>query len=54
VTPRDLACPFCNSAHVEEVAAWAGQLITRQMRCLECNSYFEALRDEFDAQSDTG
>jgi transcriptional regulator NrdR family protein len=54
VKPGDLVCPFCNSTEVEEVAAWAGQLITRQMRCLQCNTYFEALREEFDSRSDSG
>jgi hypothetical protein len=33
---------------VESIGAWGGQLITRQMRCRHCNSYFEALRGAFD------
>ncbi len=40
-----VACPFCGSTDVETVAAWGGQLITRQARCRSCNTYFEALRD---------
>jgi sarcosine oxidase delta subunit len=42
-----VTCPFCESADVEEVSAWGGQIITRQMRCRACGSYFEAIRDEF-------
>lgn len=48
VTGPGLACPFCDSADVETVAAWGGQLITTQLRCRGCNTYFEALRDDFD------
>lgn len=44
-------CPFCESPEIEVVAAWGGQLITRQMRCRTCNTYFEALRDELDSRS---
>jgi hypothetical protein len=43
-----LTCPFCESPDVEDVAQWGGQLITRQVRCRSCNTYFEAVRDEFD------
>jgi transcriptional regulator NrdR family protein len=42
-----MTCPFCDSAEVEEVSQWGGQMITRQLRCRACNSYFEAIRDEF-------
>jgi sarcosine oxidase delta subunit len=42
-----LTCPFCDSADVEEVAQWGGQIITRQVRCRACNTYFEAVRDDF-------
>jgi transcriptional regulator NrdR family protein len=42
-----MRCPFCESADVEEVSAWGGQIITRQMRCRACESYFEAIRDDF-------
>jgi hypothetical protein len=31
------------------VSPWGGQIITCQMRCRACNTYFEAIRDEFDA-----
>ena len=39
-----IACPFCGSKTVEMVSPWAGQLITSQLRCRECNTYFEAIR----------
>jgi hypothetical protein len=42
-------CPFCESADVETVSAWGGQLMTRQMRCRACNTYFEAVRKEFES-----
>jgi transcriptional regulator NrdR family protein len=47
-----MSCPFCSSDDVETVAPWGGQIITRQMRCRACNSYFEAIRDEFEDFSD--
>ena len=43
-----VTCPFCSSADVERVAQWRGQIITAQWRCSACNSYFEAVRDDFD------
>ena len=43
-----MTCPFCDSDDVEMVAPWGGQIITRQMRCRACNTYFEAIREEFD------
>jgi hypothetical protein len=43
-----MTCPFCDSPDVELVAPWGGQIITSQMRCRSCNTYFEAIRDEFD------
>jgi hypothetical protein len=43
-----LACPFCTSADVELVSDWGGQLITSQVRCRKCNTYFEAIREAFD------
>jgi hypothetical protein len=46
--PPVLTCPFCDATDIEEVSAWGGQLITRQCRCRACNTYFEAIRDEFD------
>jgi transposase-like protein len=43
-----MTCPFCDSARVECVGQWGGQIITSQWRCDECGSYFEALREDFD------
>ncbi len=43
-----MTCPFCDSPDVEVVAPWGGQIITSQMQCRGCNTYFEAIRDEFD------
>jgi hypothetical protein len=42
------ACPFCESAEVERVGQWGGQIITAQWRCRACNTYFEAVREDFD------
>jgi transcriptional regulator NrdR family protein len=42
-----MRCPFCDSEDVEVVAPFGGQIITSQMRCRACNTYFEAIRDEF-------
>jgi transposase-like protein len=42
------ACPFCGAAAVERIGQWGGQIITSQWRCQACNSYFEALREDFD------
>ncbi len=41
-----VTCPFCESADVELVSAWGGQMITSQMRCRSCQTYFEAIREE--------
>lgn len=46
------ACPHCGSTDVEAVGAWGGQLITRQVRCRDCNTYFEVVRDVFDQPVD--
>ena len=46
-----MTCPFCSSADVERVAQWGGQIITAQWRCSACNSYFEAVRDDFDERN---
>jgi transposase-like protein len=43
-----VTCPFCSSERVERVAQWGGQIITAQWRCQDCNSYFEAVREDFD------
>jgi uncharacterized Zn finger protein len=42
------SCPFCGSHEVEVVSAWGGQLITSQLRCRACNTYFEAVREDFE------
>ena len=44
----ELTCPFCDSADVELIAPWGGQIITSQCRCRACNTYFEAVRADFD------
>lgn len=49
-----MRCPFCDSADVEKVAAWGGQLMTTQMRCRTCNSHFEAVREDFAAVEQPG
>jgi transcriptional regulator NrdR family protein len=41
-----VSCPFCESEDVELVSAWGGQMITSQMRCRSCQTYFEAIREE--------
>jgi hypothetical protein len=46
------SCPFCGSTDVELVSPWGGQIITSQLRCLTCNSYFEAIRDDFESSAD--
>jgi sarcosine oxidase delta subunit len=48
-----LTCPFCDSAEIEIVSAWGGQLITSQVRCRGCNTYFEALRDALPSAEDS-
>jgi transcription elongation factor Elf1 len=52
VNPATVTCPFCASEDVEVVSAWAGQIITKQVKCRRCKAYFEALRDEFDRPPD--
>lgn len=42
------ACPFCGGGAVERVGQWGGQIITAQWRCRACNTYFEAVREDFD------
>jgi transposase-like protein len=42
------ACPFCGSGAVERLGQWGGQIITAQWRCQGCNTYFEAVREDFD------
>ena len=48
-----MKCPFCESSDVEVVSPWGGQIITCQARCRRCNTYFEAIREEFDAVPET-
>jgi transposase-like protein len=42
-----LTCPFCDSPAVQRIGQWGGQMITAQWRCADCNSYFEAVREDF-------
>jgi hypothetical protein len=44
-----LSCPFCDAGDPEQVGQWGGQMITAQWRCRVCGSYFEAIRDTYDA-----
>jgi C4-type Zn-finger protein len=46
-----VTCPFCDSDDVELVAPFGGQIITSQMRCRGCNTYFEAIREEFESST---
>jgi ring-1,2-phenylacetyl-CoA epoxidase subunit PaaD len=47
-----VSCPFCGSPETERVAQWGGQIITAQWRCRACNSYFEAVREDFDSSGE--
>jgi hypothetical protein len=47
-----VTCPFCGSDDVEPVGAWGGQIITSQLRCRGCNTYFESIRDDFEESGD--
>ncbi|HEY2768968.1 MAG TPA: hypothetical protein VGI87_00245 [Solirubrobacteraceae bacterium] len=49
MSSSEVRCPFCASEDVEQVGAWGGQMITAQLRCRSCNTYFEAIREEFEA-----
>jgi transposase-like protein len=42
------ACPFCESDDVELVSPFGGQIITSQYRCRACQTYFEAVREDFE------
>ena len=33
---------------IELVSPWGGQIITSQLRCKSCGTYFEGVREEFD------
>ena len=43
-----MTCPFCDSPDVERVGLWGGQIITVPVALPACNSYFEAVREDFD------
>ena len=45
--------PVLLVARVERVAQWGGQIITAQWKCRRCNSYFEAVREDFDEPAGT-
>jgi ring-1,2-phenylacetyl-CoA epoxidase subunit PaaD len=42
-----VTCPHCGSEDTEVIAPWGGQIITAQLRCRACNTYFEAVREDF-------
>ena len=48
VVKTDPACPFCDSPRTQKIAAFGSQIITGQWSCLNCGSYFDAVREEFD------
>ena len=41
-------CPFCDSSQAELVSPFGGQIITSQFRCRACQTYFEAIREDFE------
>jgi ring-1,2-phenylacetyl-CoA epoxidase subunit PaaC len=46
--PAAPECPECSTTEqVTLVSRFGGQIITAQWRCNGCNSYFEAVRDDF-------
>lgn len=47
------ACPFCGAGDAERIGQWGGQILTAQWRCRACNSYFEAVREDFDDEPRT-
>jgi hypothetical protein len=49
-----LTCPFCDSPDVARVGQWGGQIITAQWRCHTCDTYFEAVRDDFNDPPSSG
>jgi C4-type Zn-finger protein len=49
-TEAQVHCPFCGEKEaVELVSPHGGQLITAHWHCKACNTYFEAIREDFDA-----
>ncbi len=49
--PDGPLCPFCDSGEIELVSPFGGQIITSQFRCRDCQTYFEAIREDFAARS---
>jgi hypothetical protein len=45
-----MRCPYCDSERIELVSAWGGQIITSQVRCQSCGTYFEAVREDFETR----
>jgi hypothetical protein len=44
-------CPFCGAQEqISLFSATGGQLITSQWFCGSCNTYFEAIRQDFDRE----
>jgi transcription elongation factor Elf1 len=35
-------CPFCGAADAEIISLFGSQVMTMQLRCRQCRSYFEA------------
>jgi transposase-like protein len=44
-------CPHCGSPEVQRIGIFGGQLMTSQWQCKGCASYFEVLREDFDAHT---
>jgi len=43
------ACPFCGERErITLLSPYGGQLITAHWHCEACNTYFEAIREEFE------
>jgi transcription elongation factor Elf1 len=42
-----VTCPFCGAREVDLVSQFGGQLMTSQWQCKRCDSYFEAVRENF-------
>jgi hypothetical protein len=45
--PAGPRCPFCDSGEIELVSPFGGQIITSQFRCRACQTYFEAIREDY-------
>ena len=46
-SPAPVGCPFCESSDTELVSLFGTQLLVSQFRCRACQSYFEAVRDDY-------